>query len=176
MNRVAPHKPPVRRANTTRPAAPGAASARAASVSEAVVRMRKVLELELRRGCDDGAVIGGVDRFLATQRTDKQVAAVLDAAPKLTSGYHGLSQTQRQAWLSTVIAAKPVVAKAAAKKAPAAKATPPAKPSGSVAKPVPPADPLDNPVTVIRGVKAGLQARLRKLGGPTGGWPPFPFP
>ena len=43
--------------------------------SEAVVKFRKVLELELRRGCDDGAVIGGIDGFLADARHDKGVAA-----------------------------------------------------------------------------------------------------
>ena len=32
---------------------------------EAVLRVRKIFELELRRGCDVGAVIGGLDRFLA---------------------------------------------------------------------------------------------------------------
>jgi hypothetical protein len=101
MNRVVSQRPPVRRAN---PARPGAASFRP---SEAVVRFRKVLELEQRRGADDGAVIGGIDRFLANARADKGVEALLNGAPPLPNGYHSLSVAQRQAWIRGTLAAKP---------------------------------------------------------------------
>ena len=135
MNRVVSQRPPVRRAN---PARPGAAAT--ARPSEAVLRFRKVLELEQRRGADDGAVIGGIDRFLANARADKGVEAVLNGAPPLPKGYHALSVAQRQAWIRGALAAKP---KAPEKKAAKAAAKPVAAAPSVLSKAPPPADPLD---------------------------------
>src|SRR3972149_6359246 len=95
LNRVVNRRPPARRAPSR------------SAESEAVLRFRKVLELELRRGCDDGAVIGGGDRFLAIARQDRGVAALIDAAPALATGYRGLGPPQRERWLRPVLAAKP---------------------------------------------------------------------
>ena len=153
MNRVVSRKPPARRGASTR-----------SPESEAVLRFRKVLELEARRGCDDGAVIGGVDRFLAIARQDSGVAALIDAAPALAKGYRGLAPPQRERWLRAVLAAKPAAAKAktaargssASPRAESAPARPERRPE--------PADPLDGPVTVVRGLKSALQAKLAKLG------------
>jgi ATP-dependent DNA helicase RecG len=149
----------------TRTPARRAAAARSQD-SDAVVKFRKVLELELRRGCDDRAVIGGVDGFLAIARKDKGVAALLGGAPSLARGYASSSLAAREGWLRAVLAAKPVSpAKAADRKAEA-----PARPSRTsgradeVPGPKVPASPLDAPVTVVRGVKEALQARLAKLG------------
>lgn len=155
MNRVVSQRPPVRRAN---PARPGAS----ARPSEAVLRFRKILELELRRGADDGAVIGGIDRFLANARADKGVEAVLNGSPPLPQGYHALSSAQRRAWISQALVAKPVT-KAPEKKS-TAKAKPAAATPSAISKTPPPADPIDSPVTVIKGVKAALQLKFAKLG------------
>ena len=153
MNRVVNRRPPARRGASTR-----------SPESEAVLRFRKVLELEARRGCDDGAVIGGVDRFLAIACQDRGVAALIDAAPALAKGYRGLGPPQRERWLRAVLAAKPAAAKAktaargssASPRAESAPARPERRPE--------PADPLDGPVTVVRGLKSALQAKLAKLG------------
>src|SRR3989304_4731784 len=144
LNRVVNRRPPARR--------PPARSAE----SEAVIRFRKVLELELRRGCDDGAVIGGVDRFLAIARQDRGVAALIDAAPALAKGYRGLAPPQRERWLRAVLAAKPAAAKAktaargssASPRAESAPARPEAL-EGRAAHT--PADPPDPPGTGGRG-------------------------
>ena len=141
MNRVAYRRPAVRKT-----------SPRAAE-SEAVIRFRKVLDLELRRGCDDGAVIGGLDRFLALARADKGVAGLLAAAPA-AKAYGELKREQRERWLRAVLAAK--AARGQAKTA----ARPEALEGRAVERP---ADPLDAPVTVVRGVKSVLQAKLAKI-------------
>ncbi|HLF78238.1 MAG TPA: ATP-dependent DNA helicase RecG, partial [Dehalococcoidia bacterium] len=157
MNRFARPQTPARQASNARPPARTATSRQPAG--EAVLRFHKVLELELRRGCDDGAVIGGIDRFLPIASQDRSVAAVLTGAPALEQGYHALAPRARETWLRAVLNAKPV-AKSKAKGSGDAPAKVAPRP---VTKPEAPGDPLDQPVTVIRGIKAGLQARLAKL-------------
>ena len=96
MNRVPPRRP-VRRG----------APAGAAPASEALLRLRKVLELELRRGCDNTAVIGGLDTFLTIARLDKGVAETLSGGAELTKPYSDLPPAARRSWLEQAIAAKP---------------------------------------------------------------------
>jgi len=117
--------------------------------SEGAQLLRKVMELELKRGCDDGAVI---DRYLAGARRDKPLAALLDRAPLAAGGYRALDRAARQRWLRDLLAGRP----SSAKPRKAATAEPLPEPAA--------ADPLDAPVTVVRGIKAGLQARLAKMG------------
>ncbi len=147
MNRAVRPKPPARR---------DAPNARRAP-SEAVVRLRKILDLELRRGCDDHAVIGGLDQFLRIAAQDRDVASILEATP-LEDGYAGLDVPHRKRWLQQVIEGKP--APAPKKTASRAKAGTKA-PAAPVA---PPETPVDAPVTVVKGVKEALQAKLVKLG------------
>jgi hypothetical protein len=64
VNRVANRRTPARRGPAQR----------SQPESEALVRFRKVLELELKRGCDDRAVIGGIDKFLSVARADRTFA------------------------------------------------------------------------------------------------------
>ena len=131
--------------------------------SDALVRLRKVLALELRRGCDDGAVIGGLDRFLAVAREDRAVAARLKKTP--VKGYASLSIAARQRWLRGVLegeangqtSAKIRTVKGSTGDAAAGNAV------GSAKAPVS-TDPLAAPVTVVRGVKGALQWKLVKLG------------
>jgi ATP-dependent DNA helicase RecG len=131
-----------------------------------VSRLRKVLELELKRGADDGAVIGGLDQFLRTARQDKAVEALIDAAPGLGSGYAAASPAARKQWLQLMITMKaPAPGKSAAPAdAPKAAKKTAAKPKAVVAKVIPGASPLEQPVTLIKGIKGAAQTRLAKLG------------
>ena len=134
-------------------------NARSRPESEAVARFRKVIELELRRGCDDGAVIGGIDGFLKNARQDKAVASMIDAveSPK---AYRELEPASRDKWLRGLLAAKPAAAKRA-KPASRAKQTDQKAATGAAAAP---GDPLDGDVTLVKGVKGVMQGKLAKLG------------
>jgi ATP-dependent DNA helicase RecG len=147
LNR-APAPRPSPRPALARPAVP--------RLPEAVQRLRRVLELELRRGCDNGAVIGGLDRFLAHARSEPAVVQVLALAADLGArGYAGLPVRERRRWIRQVLEGKAPEAEAPAGRRPAARVAPP--------KPAPPADPLAAPVTVVPGVKEGVAALLAKL-------------
>jgi ATP-dependent DNA helicase RecG len=138
---------PPRAPAAARPAAAGRAASAASTE-----RFRNVLQLELKRGCDNGAVIGGLDRFLANARTDRALARLIDQASALGSaGYAGLTRVERRAWLRALLDGK-------------ARAAPAAKPvAKKEAVPAEERDPLTLPVTVVRGIKEALQARLAKL-------------
>ncbi len=175
MNPVVNRRAPARRGPST---ASSNASGVGPSTSEAVLKLRKILDLELRRGCDDGAVIGGVDRLLQNARQDKDVARLIDAAPVLPASYHEQTPAVRERWLRALLSAKPVPASrpsTTSGRTPARGAVvskpvrgEPVEPREAqarprAAKPEPPADPLDAPVTVVKGVKGAMQARLAKL-------------
>ena len=96
MNRVAYRRTPARSGTPARPA----------PESEALLRFRKIIELELRRGCDDGAVIGGLDRFLTNARSDKAIASVIDAAVP-GRAYAQMTPAVREKWLRVLLATKP---------------------------------------------------------------------
>jgi len=166
VNRVAYRGPARRTANAgSRPE------------SEAIVRFRKVIELELRRGCDDGAVIGGIDRFLEVAGQDKGVAGMIAGAAAPGKAYRELQPALREKWLRGVLAAKPGQA---SRPSTGSGRTAPRTEPGQVSRPstgsgrtdsrtAPPkptalADPLDLEVTAVKGVKGAMQARLAKLG------------
>jgi ATP-dependent DNA helicase RecG len=149
LNRTARARPPAR----SGPASPPLAE------PEAIVRLKRVLDLELKRGCDDTAVIGGLDAYLANARSDRPAAAFLDQAPRLPRGYRGLDRQARERWLRRVAAQKFQPARPQAKTRAAQK-----KEAQSESRPAQPGDPLSSPVTVIKGVKDATYARLRKLG------------
>ena len=151
MNRTAKSKPLVRRKAT----APGAPT------SEAVQRFRKVLELELRRGCDDSAVIGGLDHFLRISTQDSAIEAILSAGSKLSKGYGALGVATRRKWLMAMIE----TISAGPKQATPALRKDRKRSEAAVVEPVTvPSDPLDWPVTVITGIKGALKTKLAKLG------------
>jgi ATP-dependent DNA helicase RecG len=150
-----------------------------------MLRFRKVIELELRRGCDDGAVIGGMDRFLEVAKQDRQVASIIESTTGPSNPYRDLPAASRERWLRALLnskssrpasnAARPEVfegrdkaMRSSARQAhepPGAKATPDARSSsaGGEADRRPRADPLDAAVTAVKGVKGAMQARLAKL-------------
>ncbi len=122
-------------------------------------RLRKILELERAKGNDDTAVMGGLDRFLATilERNGlPSTSPLVQAIRSLPSGgYRALAPPQRRRWLDETLAA-------AGRPAPA-----PQKRSAGARSAAPKTDDaggIDAPVTVLKGVKSGLAARFEKLG------------
>ncbi len=148
---------------TPRPRASAPPRATAPAPSEAVGQLQRILRYELSKGCDDSAVIGGLDGFLGRARTDGGVARLLDQAPKLTQGYRGLSRTARKDWLERTLQLKPGATAAKRPAAPRA-ATPAARAVIPPPAPVQSADPLAWPVTAIKGIKAALAEKLAKMG------------
>jgi ATP-dependent DNA helicase RecG len=145
-----------------------------------------VFEVELARGCDNGAVIGGLDRMLIQMREDEALPPALarraDALPP--AGYRSLSEAQRRTWIEATIrtlAAQPGRAPGAAspqspdrspnrkseignrKPAPIGIANRTSKVENSSALTP------DSPLTAIPGLARGAVARFQKLGIETAG-------
>lgn len=106
--------------------------------------LRKILELEEKRGCRDDAVVGGVDRLL------RRWANELPSGMTLVT-YADLDTSEREVWIrgaldqlngSKVRTAKP----------------------GAALEPSAVQEGLDAPVTAIRGISGNLAARFNRLG------------
>ncbi len=134
--------------------------AAASPSTEAVAQLRRILQYELSKGCDDSAVIGGLDRFLERARQDAGAARIIAAAPKLARGYKGLPLSGRRDWIRLVMGLEPGARKAPAK--PVAAAPKPQAPRPAAVTPS--SDPLDWPVTVVKGVREALARALAKMG------------
>ena len=122
-----------------------------------LVRLRKILELERKRGHTDVAVVGGLDRFLraalAGDGLPKNSYAAQSVRQLPAGGYRALSNEKRRDWLEQTMRG---LAGTATSARPAPAARPPRKT-------LPPAN-VDSPITALSGVKAGLTARFEKLG------------
>ena len=150
MNRTAAPRTPARGA----PRQPAAAS-------DAVGQLRRILQFELSKGCDDSAVIGGLDRYLERVRSDPKVAQALADAPRLARGYRALPASTRRQWIQRVLTPPPVAQKAASRPArPEAKR----REAPSTERPSAGSDPLEWPVTAIKGVRAATADKLAKMG------------
>lgn len=129
----------------------------------------KILALELKKGCLDTAVVGGLDKFLAGWMADNPETSsqVVPAFPTASTagktGYASLSVRQRKNWLDKFSwqLQQPVQKPGSA---PAPK-TVPASPRKSK-KPVAGigAPGLNGPVSAVRGISAALAGKLSKLG------------
>jgi ATP-dependent DNA helicase RecG len=140
--------------------------------------LRKVISLEQKRGYNDTAVFGGLDRFLKNW-----CAAAAESLPRPRSlkrfrqlfdaSYSSRSPEQRQAWSSAVLSfldelEKPAVPPVVSPSPPREKKvtpklrkiTPEAK---KIAAPVNPTA-LDVPVTAVKGIGAGLASSFGKMG------------
>ncbi|MCL4230181.1 MAG: ATP-dependent DNA helicase RecG [Dehalococcoidia bacterium] len=146
-------------------------------------RLRRVFELELQRGCDNQAVIGGLDRMLIQMaedgllnRGDPLRERVRTLPPQ---GYRSLPEDDRRAWLQgTIRALTGPPPRTHTPAAPAPRETPPrravadragrARPSpeplARAASAGTPALELNSPVTKLPGISKGNAARLEKLG------------
>ncbi|MGB2694689.1 MAG: ATP-dependent DNA helicase RecG [Dehalococcoidia bacterium] len=137
---------------------PRPAGRRVAPGVEALEQLRKILQLERTKGCKDDAVYGGLDGFLSTVRehdgltNDSPVSQAIDSLP--AGGYRALPTTERRGWLDATLAA------ATGQPAPVRKR--PAQPRR--AEPVAQAAGVEAPVTVLKGVKTAMAARLENLG------------
>jgi len=132
--------------------------------------LRKILELESRKGYADSAVIGGLDRFLSNW-APRAIESL--ATPKLLGNFHklrlanpgyaSLTREQRREWTEGVLGFLAEAESAAAEKAERASVVgqPLAKPRVSRREV---GQSLDSSVTVIRGISTALAARFNRLG------------
>ncbi|MFN0093488.1 MAG: ATP-dependent DNA helicase RecG [Dehalococcoidia bacterium] len=149
------------------------------------VRLRRVFELELERGCTNRAVIGGLDRLLVQLEEEGQIAigspfrSAVKSLP--AGGYRGLDETARRAWLGLTLralggtGAVPVAAPAARPRTSAARPVARAanlSPSGAVGGGLR----LESPVSKLPGIGKAAQAKLEKLGVTTAADAVFFFP
>jgi len=136
--------------------------------------LRKILELEQKKGYVDSAVFGGLDKFLRNW-SGQAVESITN--PRLlsrfnhlvNSGYASLTKQQRKEWVDEVLGllaevepgesgeAKPpessTVSSARARTPAAGRASPAIKEYS-----------IDSPITVIKGVSSSLSAKFGKLG------------
>jgi ATP-dependent DNA helicase RecG len=132
--------------------------------------LRKVFELESRKGYADSAVFGGLDKFLhkwsaqaVESITSPQLLARFKKLHLADSNYALLTKEERRAWIKTVL---DFLAEVEHGEIAPANVTPVLKPS----VPKPKArrtvvqQSLDSPITVIRGISANLATRFSRLG------------
>ncbi len=134
--------------------------------------LRKILELEDKKGYLDSAVIGGLDRFL---RNWAGPAMESITGPRLLSRFHklhlvdsdyaALTKQERKEWVKKVLDFLTEVEhkeeeKGEAKPAPVAK-----KPSPKARVPrTTVTQSIDSPITVVKGVSSSLATKFDKLG------------
>ncbi len=139
-------------------------------------QLRKILELERRKGHADTAVMGGLDRYLKNliQRNNlgprSPITESIMALP--THGYASLTPEERRRWLARTVqllsgAVEGPAATSARRAVPEAPTRP--KPKREIVEPAAsvirdPASTLELPITVIRGVRAALATKLARLG------------
>ncbi len=152
-------------------------------MSSSIDRLRSVIALEKKKGCQNTAVIGGLDKFLANWAAEA-AANISDKTrlakfKKFTAAfeYATMPVQDRAAALDKLIAsvesinASPILIKPAPPKTPpeppgVAEPSPtykrkPARPASSAS---PPPASLSLPVTAIKGINEATAARFRKLG------------
>ncbi len=158
----------------------------AATLSD-TARLRRVFELELGRGCDNGAVIGGIDRLLIQMTEDgllgprHPLRARVKELP--AAGYRGLPPEEREAWLRGTVRAlsdspapppAPVIGFTPAPERGAQPARPAARSGHAKAAATANSSSgagldLKSPVTKLPGVGKAAVAKFEKLGVETAG-------
>ncbi len=134
--------------------------------------LRKILELEHKKGYVDSAVIGGLDRFLrnwagqATESiTSPQLLSCFYKLHLVNLNYASLTKQQRKEWVNNALHLLAETERREEEKG-KAKPTPlvgklspgPRRPS-VVAK-----QSIDSPITIIRGISSSLAAKFNRLG------------
>ena len=163
-------------------------------------RLRRVFELERERGCDNKAVMGGLDRMLIQMAEDglmtpsSPLGGRFKALPQ--AGYRSLPEEQRKAWVEATITAltparsplsreERVARGVAGEGRTAARSTTPRTapkvPSSTSKEHVPAhtATPLlhpDSPLTRLPGIGKSAAERFERLGVTTAGEAVFLFP
>ncbi|MFC1893192.1 ATP-dependent DNA helicase RecG [Chloroflexota bacterium] len=139
--------------------------------------LRKILELEHKKGYADSAVIGGLDRFL---RNWSSPAIESITNPRLLArfrrlvnpGYSSLTREQRKQWARDVLAVLAKVEPTAQEKAqakpksvsPATFGSAPVASRPSLTARRPGTESLDSPITSIKGISSSLAAKFERLG------------
>ena len=125
-------------------------------------QLKKVLELECRKGYADTAVMGGLDGYLqrlSIQDGDSGGGVAVDTNLHPHDSYAAMGIDQRRRWVEEVLgrlgASVPNTAGSSAR-APAVKASRSSESRPSLS--------LDSPITSIKGIHSGLASRFAKLG------------
>jgi len=132
--------------------------------------LRKILELECKKGYVDSAVIGGLDRFLhhwsgqaIESITNPQLLSRFQKLRLVNSNYASLTREQRKQWMNSVL---DFLAKLERREA----GTGDAKMSAVASKPsskrqsAPTSKSIDLPITNIKGISSSLASKFKKLG------------
>ena len=134
--------------------------------------LRRVLELECKKGYVDSAVIGGLDRFLrnwAGQAIESiTTPRLLNRFSKLrlvNSNYASLTKQQRQEWVKSVLTflAEAVCGEGEKDEAQLTPIASSPSPSSRANRAVSNQS-IDSPITIIRGISSSLATRFNKLG------------
>ncbi len=133
--------------------------------------LRKILELEHKKGYADSAVFGGLDRFLSNWSA--QAIETIHSPPLLNrfnqllvnSNYASLSEPKRKEWVKGVLdflveAEHWDTAKGKSRKIPAASR----QPSRTSARTTVVSQSIDSPITLIRGISSSVATKFDKLG------------
>ncbi|MFH1003237.1 MAG: ATP-dependent DNA helicase RecG, partial [Chloroflexota bacterium] len=136
--------------------------------------LRRILELEIKKGYPDSAVIGGLDRFLA--RWSKQNRELIGDPQQLkhflsltSTSYAALTREERRAWVARVLSLATELAREPA--APGGVSLPPEPPraprrrraAADTTSPAP-GPSVAAPITTIKGISDSLAAKFHKLG------------
>ncbi|MFH1775043.1 MAG: ATP-dependent DNA helicase RecG [Chloroflexota bacterium] len=136
--------------------------------------LRKILELERKRGCDNHAVIGGLDRFLhnwagmaASTIVNPRLLSHFGKLNLAKSGYETMSVEQRARLVGAILdfldeAERTGKGKDNLQPEPSAISRRPLKRATVQAKAA--SVSIDLPVTVVKGVSVSLAAKFAKLG------------
>ena len=136
--------------------------------------LRKILELEIKKGYSDSTVIGGLDKFIR-QWADKTIDAVTDRSllvkfQKLhlrDSKYSSLTTKQRELWVKTILAfAVELESGKIAKPTPIRKISvklekPLLKPRASA---IASSQSLDASITTIKGISTSFRREIQQAG------------
>ncbi|MDO8473072.1 MAG: DNA helicase RecG, partial [Dehalococcoidia bacterium] len=147
-------------------------------MAQTIDTLRRILEVETARGCDDRAVIGGLGAFLQRWKGgagqvfgDRELLLELQRLAGTGCNYSHWDREQRKRWISeltrfldrtAIPCAAPRVEKPAEVRAKPVQCHEPARrePSQSAAR-------LDAPISTLHGVGPAFAAKLQKLGAAT---------
>ncbi len=134
--------------------------------------LRKILELERKKGYVDSAVIGGLDKFLhhwAGQAiesiTNPQLLNRFHKLHLVNPSYASLTKQQREQWINSVLSfladAERHGVEESGVKSPSVASRPSARVRG---QPIVAGKSIDSPITVLRGISSSLATKFNKLG------------
>lgn len=143
-----------------------------------IQHLRKILELEVKRGYDDRAVIGGLDRFLANwvketsqEATSPRLVTKLRSLRPDGARYSDMDIKHRQEWLSRTLRSLDDMEAAGQRppvSAPPKKPPVPPTPATVTTRPAPglsaaDKDLLGAPITTVRGISSAMAAKFARL-------------